>query len=121
MARSFLSLCFFPLLTFKYGIEWMIYWLSNHSSWCNTRDFEVSTNQWGLDQSFSLVPGEEVEDFTDNKHTLTYLPSVSTTSNLWYKGHWMTVHREQTQGRWGANNVLHIGSDRLVLVACICI
>src|ERR1700722_18129291 len=81
--------------------DWMMFWLSKHSTWSRTRDFEVTTRQWGLSQTFSLVPGEDDDDHDDvnNKRKLTYLPSVSISSSIWYKGHWMSVSREQVRDK----------------------
>ncbi|KAF8892221.1 hypothetical protein BD779DRAFT_1670549 [Infundibulicybe gibba] len=61
--------------------DWMMVWLSKQPSWAQARDVEISTEQFGLNSTAHLVPGEE--DDTSGGRKLAYLPSVSSTYTMW--------------------------------------
>ncbi|KAJ7768290.1 P-loop containing nucleoside triphosphate hydrolase protein [Mycena metata] len=80
--------------------EWMMVWVSKQPSWSKARDVQVSTNSMASNAAIQ-VDGEDdgIERFKSSRK-LAYLPSPSTTYNLWYKRRWMTITRMQSQTGW---------------------
>ncbi|TFK48570.1 P-loop containing nucleoside triphosphate hydrolase protein [Heliocybe sulcata] len=70
--------------------DWMMLWLSKHSSWKETRDLEISTRSFGLASRGVLLPNEEGEN---GARKLAFLPSLAKTHTMWYKRRWLTVYR----------------------------
>lgn len=60
------------------------------------RMIDVSTRTFGLNSPAVSVIGDDDED-TDPSRKLCYLPSVSRTYSLWYKGHYLSVTRTESQ------------------------
>lgn len=84
-------------------LEWVLYWLSRHPVWDKARMVEVSTRDFGLENT-----REDVGDETSYK--ISYLPSMDNTYSLWYKRHYMTVSREEkNENRWSTKECLSIG------------
>ncbi|KAF7369071.1 Mitochondrial chaperone BCS1 [Mycena venus] len=78
---------------------WMMVWLSKQPSWSKARDVQVSTNTI-VNNTAIMLDGEDGSDRFKSSRKLAYLPSVSTTYNLWYKRRWMTITRVQSQTGW---------------------
>ncbi|KAF9266624.1 P-loop containing nucleoside triphosphate hydrolase protein [Marasmius fiardii PR-910] len=81
--------------------EWMMLWLAKQPSWKNTRDVEISTHTYGANTTSIQLSGEEnASALFKSSRKLNYLPSLSTTYSLWYKGRYMTITRTQQQTGW---------------------
>ncbi|KAJ7472309.1 hypothetical protein B0H11DRAFT_2195949 [Mycena galericulata] len=80
--------------------EWMMVWLSKQPSWSKARDVQISTNSLANNAAIFLDGEDETSQRFKSSRKLAYLPSLSTTYNLWYKGRWMTITRVQNQTGW---------------------
>ena len=49
-----------------------------------------------------MVPGEEEDasSLVNKNRKIAYLPSVSTTQYIWYKGRWMSITRDQEENTY---------------------
>ncbi|KAL0953878.1 hypothetical protein HGRIS_005052 [Hohenbuehelia grisea] len=84
--------------------DWMMVWLSSHPSWSKARELSVTARNFNLVSNAVVVRGEEEDpaSMLQNNRSISYLPSVSTSYSVWYKGRRITVIRERTQtGNWG--------------------
>ncbi|KAJ7319082.1 P-loop containing nucleoside triphosphate hydrolase protein [Mycena albidolilacea] len=77
---------------------WMMVWLSKQPSWSKVRNVQVSTNTLINNTAIILDGDDEMRSKSSRK--LAFLPSLSTTYNLWYKRRWMTITRSQNQTGW---------------------
>ncbi|KAG7089762.1 hypothetical protein E1B28_011416 [Marasmius oreades] len=81
--------------------DWMMLWLAKQPSWKNKRDVEISTHTYGANMTSIQLNGEDnATAFYKSSRKLTYLPSLSTTYSLWYRGRYMTITRTQQQTGW---------------------
>ncbi|KAJ7750454.1 P-loop containing nucleoside triphosphate hydrolase protein [Mycena maculata] len=80
--------------------EWMMVWLSKQPSWSKARDVQISTNSLANNVAIFLDGEDDTSERFKSSRKLAYLPSLSTTYNLWYKGRWMTITRVQNQTGW---------------------
>ncbi|KAJ8082543.1 hypothetical protein PM082_008398 [Marasmius tenuissimus] len=81
--------------------DWVMLWLAKQPSWRNTRDVEVSTQTYGANSTSIQLDGDaNSTNIFKSSRKLTYLPSLSTTYNLWYKRRYMTITRTQQQTGW---------------------
>ncbi|KAH9836523.1 P-loop containing nucleoside triphosphate hydrolase protein [Rhodofomes roseus] len=88
--------------------RWVLYWLSHQKFWNAARVVDVSTSE-----QFGLEATEEDEDEeTSSSRKLTYLPDLSKSYKMWYKGRYMVVTRES---RWSTMQLSIFSRDRAVL------
>ncbi|KAJ3720308.1 P-loop containing nucleoside triphosphate hydrolase protein [Lentinula raphanica] len=83
--------------------DWLMVWLSKQPSWKRSRDVQISTQTYGAKSSAITLDGEENHSSSlKSFRKLSYLPSLSVTYSLWYKGCYMTITRtqEQVQNGW---------------------
>ncbi|KAJ6558675.1 P-loop containing nucleoside triphosphate hydrolase protein [Mycena sp. CBHHK59/15] len=80
--------------------EWMMVWLSKQPSWGRVRDVQISTSSLANNAAIMLDGEDETNERFKSSRKLAYLPSLSTTYNMWYKGCWITITRIQTQTGW---------------------
>ena len=59
----------------------------------SARNIEVSAYFFGLDS----VPVDDLGENEDRDNLVAFLPSLSRTYSLWYKGCYMTVSRNQVE------------------------
>ncbi|KAH9918672.1 P-loop containing nucleoside triphosphate hydrolase protein [Fomitopsis serialis] len=82
--------------------RWMLYWLSRNPIWNEARTIAVSTRSFGLD-------ADEDEDSSSSLGQVSYLPSLESTYNIWYRGHYVTVSREErSENQWSSKETLRI-------------
>ncbi|KDQ61524.1 hypothetical protein JAAARDRAFT_123262 [Jaapia argillacea MUCL 33604] len=76
------------------SFNWVMLWLSKHPAWTKARDVEISTRSFNLTTSAVVVPGDEDDKGESGSgRRLAYLPSLTSSYSLWYKGRRMTVSR----------------------------
>ncbi|KAJ7182706.1 P-loop containing nucleoside triphosphate hydrolase protein [Mycena crocata] len=80
--------------------EWMMVWLSKQPSWNKARDVQISTSSMANNAAILLDGEDDASERFKSSRKLAYLPSLSTTYNLWYKRRWMTITRVQSQTGW---------------------
>ncbi|KAJ3527758.1 hypothetical protein NM688_g8085 [Phlebia brevispora] len=73
--------------------NWVMFWLSKHPKWQQARMIDVTTRSFGLNSPAILVDDDE----NAKGRRMCYLPSLSRTYSLWYKGHYISVTRTQEQ------------------------
>lgn len=88
-------------------------WLSKQPTWAKARNVEVTTHSYGVNANAIDLAGPDASAFESDDETtrkLTYLPSLSATYSMWFKRHYMTITRNQTEQKgWGRiTNTLHI-------------
>ncbi|KII85922.1 hypothetical protein PLICRDRAFT_44349 [Plicaturopsis crispa FD-325 SS-3] len=86
---------------------WMMHWLSKQPSWKKAREVQVSTATFGVSSTGSIdIDDDDDDDYADpnsmtgNGRRLSYLPTVSSTYTLLYKGRWMRVQRARVNNGW---------------------
>jgi len=74
-----------------------MHWLAKHPSWTKSRDLTVTTRSGNPSVMSMLIPGAELfgRPPSSNRRQPVYLPSVSTSSILWYKRHWVRITRNE--------------------------
>ncbi|KAM6497221.1 P-loop containing nucleoside triphosphate hydrolase protein [Amanita muscaria] len=79
----------------------MMHWLSKHPAWSEARNLTITTRTFGLNCRAVLVPGEQndVQELASNKRRLAYIPSVSMSTVMWYKHHWMRTTRLEVEAQ----------------------
>ncbi|EIN05401.1 P-loop containing nucleoside triphosphate hydrolase protein [Punctularia strigosozonata HHB-11173 SS5] len=87
--------------------DWVLFWLSQQSSFGKARDVEITTRSWGSRPNGYMVPGEEPE-FSENgvpARELAYVPSPHVTYTLWFRGRYMQVTRtrSENQSYWSSD------------------
>ncbi|KAJ7621197.1 P-loop containing nucleoside triphosphate hydrolase protein [Roridomyces roridus] len=83
--------------------EWMMVWLSKQPSWSKARQVQVSTSSFANNAAIFVDGEDDINTRFKSSRRLAYLPSLSTTYNLWYRNRWMTITRVQNQtGLWGS-------------------
>ncbi|KIL69218.1 hypothetical protein M378DRAFT_70289 [Amanita muscaria Koide BX008] len=81
--------------------DWMIHWLVKHPSFAKSRDVTFTTKS-GPDGMAVLMPEDAISQSSDrNKNQLAFLPSIATSSLLWYKGHVLWVSRGEQDASKG--------------------
>ncbi|KAI0072292.1 P-loop containing nucleoside triphosphate hydrolase protein [Panus rudis PR-1116 ss-1] len=70
--------------------EWIMHWLSLQTKWNAARTVDVRIKPPGSARRRGLT---EVQETDSNK--LRYIPSVSESYSLWYKGYYMVLTRER--------------------------
>ncbi|KAJ3931023.1 MAG: P-loop containing nucleoside triphosphate hydrolase protein [Lentinula lateritia] len=102
--------------------NWLMVWLSKQPSWKKSRDVQISTQTYGAKSSSITLDGEDnYSSQFKSYRKLSYLPSLSVTYSLWYKGCYMNIIRTQQETRWYGDkeNTLQISlltRDRDILV-----
>ncbi|KAJ3863713.1 P-loop containing nucleoside triphosphate hydrolase protein [Lentinula novae-zelandiae] len=102
--------------------NWLMVWLSKQPSWKKSRDVQISTQTYGAKSSSITLDGENnYSSQFKSYRKLSYLPSLSVTYSLWYKGCYMNIIRTQQETRWYGDkeNTLQISlltRDRDILV-----
>ncbi|PCH36314.1 nucleoside triphosphate hydrolase protein [Wolfiporia cocos MD-104 SS10] len=87
--------------------EWMMFWLSRQPAWKQTRSLEISTRDYGLTSPAVCIDGEDEERSTSRE--MTYLPSLSTSYSMWYKGHYVIITRTSVNnGIYRTKENLHL-------------
>ncbi|KAJ3811418.1 P-loop containing nucleoside triphosphate hydrolase protein [Lentinula lateritia] len=87
-----------------------------------SRDVQISTQTYGAKSSSITLDGEDnYSSQFKSYRKLSYLPSLSVTYSLWYKGCYMNIIRTQQETRWYGDkeNTLQISlltRDRDILV-----
>jgi len=82
--------------------RWMLYWLSRHPIWNEARTIAVTTRSFGLEV-------DEDGDSSSSRGQVSYLPSLESTYNIWYRGHYVTVSREErSESQWSSKETLRI-------------
>ena len=76
--------------------DWILFWLSKNPKWREARIIDVSTRSFGLNSPAIAVTGSDEEENSDGRK-LCYMPSVSRTYSMWYKRHYISVTRTQSQ------------------------
>ncbi|KAF8596418.1 hypothetical protein BDV93DRAFT_563360 [Ceratobasidium sp. AG-I] len=72
--------------------DWMIIWLSLQPAWRKAREVQISSKDFGLNRSATIVvPGET--DASGETRSVAYLPTYNSTHTMMYKRHWMRVTR----------------------------
>ncbi|TCD69128.1 hypothetical protein EIP91_008604 [Steccherinum ochraceum] len=78
--------------------NWILHWFSSRPQWRNARTVDVSTRPFGL------IPGIRNITEDDKGEKPWYLPSLSETYTVWYKGHYVRLtRRRQDEGVWGGH------------------
>ncbi|EPQ56274.1 P-loop containing nucleoside triphosphate hydrolase protein [Gloeophyllum trabeum ATCC 11539] len=100
--------------------EWMMTWLAKHPKWRQARQVEVTTRH-GCNHSARLILGDETDPTARN---FSYIPALTSTQWMFYRGRWMTVCRtKDTTGWYGkADETLHVrllSWDQRVLTALL--
>lgn len=73
------------------------------------RIIDVSTRDFGLNSPAVAITGDDDDDDHSDGRKLCYLPSFSRTYSIWYKGHYISVTRSQSQdGIYRMKEVLQI-------------
>ncbi|KAJ7176660.1 P-loop containing nucleoside triphosphate hydrolase protein [Mycena filopes] len=80
--------------------EWMMVWVSKQPSWSKARNVQVSTSSMANNAAIMLDGEDDGSVRFKSSRKLAYLPSPSTTYNLWYKRRWLTITRLQSQTGW---------------------
>lgn len=66
-----------------------------------SRDVQISTQTYGAKSSSITLDGEDnYSSQFKSYRKLSYLPSLSVTYSLWYKGCYMNIIRTQQETRW---------------------
>ncbi|EPS95295.1 hypothetical protein FOMPIDRAFT_1132740 [Fomitopsis schrenkii] len=82
--------------------QWVLYWISRHPVWDRARTIEVSTRDFGLES--------REDDDNETASKISYLPSMNNTHSLWYRGHYITVAREEkNENVWTTKEYLSLG------------
>ncbi|KAI9062489.1 P-loop containing nucleoside triphosphate hydrolase protein [Trametes sanguinea] len=72
--------------------DWIMYWLSRRGVFNTARSIEVSNYCYGL--KTSTIEGLEDDGWEDGQ--MSFIPSLSKTYSLWYRGRYMTIRREKS-------------------------
>ena len=71
--------------------EWLIYWMSQRKVFQKARSIEVRNWYFGHEG----VRVNDIGDGDDRDDQVVFLPSLSRTYSLWYRGRYMTVSRDR--------------------------
>ncbi|KAH9929166.1 P-loop containing nucleoside triphosphate hydrolase protein [Fomitopsis serialis] len=90
-----------PWITITFDSEdiaysWILYWLSQHSSWRNARTAEATTSNYGLKPSLHRHRHSRDEKGKDEDQAVSYIPSLDKNHTMWYRYHYIRVSRTRS-------------------------
>ncbi|EPQ56275.1 P-loop containing nucleoside triphosphate hydrolase protein [Gloeophyllum trabeum ATCC 11539] len=79
--------------------DWMMTWLAKHPKWRRARQVEVTTRH-GCNDGARAVPDDDDPHAEAGVTKFSYIPCVSSTQWMFFRGHWMSVCRSKDNTGW---------------------
>ncbi|KIY69428.1 P-loop containing nucleoside triphosphate hydrolase protein [Cylindrobasidium torrendii FP15055 ss-10] len=86
--------------------EWLMVWLSQQPQWEKTRNIAISTSSYGK----TGILLEKAEGEEDNTTRVVCLPALSTSYNIWFGWHYVSLYKQQDENTdsYYKRSTLHI-------------